>query len=104
MGFNKNFKTELSYSGMTVKELSALTGINQNTLNNYLSKRGQIPSVETGAKIARSLGVSTESLVFGEEASQNEELSAVIRLFKMMPEKKRKFLFNFIKLLSRNDL
>ena len=105
MGFKENLKAELAYSGMLVKELSALSGVNLHSLNNYLSKRGQFPSVEAGVRIARALGVSTEFLVFGEEAVEKEvkssgELRAIIRIAKQLDEGKRQFALEMMKLLA----
>jgi len=106
MGFNENLRAELDYSGMLLKELSALSGVNLNTLNNYLSKRGQIPSVEAGVKIARALGVSAEFLVFGEETAKKEvrangEVRAIIRIAKQLDDGKRRFALEMMKLLTR---
>jgi transcriptional regulator with XRE-family HTH domain len=58
MGFKENLKSELAYSGMLVKELAAKSGVNKYSLDNYLNKRGQIPSVEAAVKIAHALGVT----------------------------------------------
>jgi len=105
MGFRENLKAELAYSGMLVKELSALSGVNLRALNNYLSKRGQLPSVEAGVKIARALGVSAEFLVFGEEAEReavktNGETRAITRIARRLDDEKRRFALNMMKLLS----
>ena len=105
MGFRENLRAELDYSGMLLKELSALSGVNLNTLNNYLSKKGQIPSVEAGVKIARALGVSAEFLVFGEEAAEKEvrangEVRAIIRIAKQLDDGKRRFALEMMKLLT----
>jgi len=103
MGFKENFKAELTYSGLLIKELSAITGINYRTLNNYLSKRGQSPSIETGVKIARALGVSTEQLVLGEPGEQlkeSAEIRAISRLVKKLDSNGRKFVLEMLKLLA----
>ena len=105
MGFRENLKAELAYSGMLLKELSALSGVNLNTLNNYLSKKGQIPSVEAGVKIARALGVSAEFLVLGEESAQetvktNGEVRAITRIARQLDDGKRRFALEMMKLLS----
>jgi transcriptional regulator with XRE-family HTH domain len=65
MGFKENLKTELSYSGMLVKELAELSGINKHTIDNYLNVKSRIPSAENAVRIARVLGVSVEYLVTG---------------------------------------
>ena len=70
MGFNfrKNLRNELNFQGITVKELSARTGIPIATLDCYLGTRATVPSVDTAVKIAQALQVSVESLVIGEKA------------------------------------
>jgi len=101
MGFRENLRAEMEYSGMLVKELSALSGINQHTLNNYLSNRRQIPSIEAGVKIARAIGVTAEYLVFGEETEQNDrKLRAITRLAKRLTPGKLEFAFEMLKLLA----
>ena len=105
MGFRENLKAELAYSGILLKELSALSGVNLNSLNNYLSKKGQIPSVEAGVKIAQALGVSVEFLVLGEEVAQekvrtNGEVRAIIRIAKQLDDGKRRFALEMMKLLT----
>ena len=103
MGFRENLKSELEFSGIFVKELASLSGISQRTLNNYLSKRGQIPSIEAGVKIAQALGVSAEFLVFGEEPTEkpSPELRAITRIAKQLAENKRKFALEMMKLLVK---
>jgi len=103
MGFKENLKSELLYSGMLVKELATKSGVNKYSLDNYLNKRGQVPSVEAAVKIARSLGVSVEYLVTGKEG-QNPQLSdeahAIGRLADQLDEKSRLFVLDFIKWLK----
>jgi len=65
MGFKENLKSELIYTGILVKELSAKTGIKKHTLDNYLNTHNSLPNAEAAVKIARVLGVSVEYLVTG---------------------------------------
>jgi transcriptional regulator with XRE-family HTH domain len=74
MGFRENLKKELVYSGMLVKELSAKTGINKYTLDNYLSAHNCMPSADAAVKIARAFGVSVEYLMTGQEVSPRKAL------------------------------
>ena len=105
MGFKENLRSEIAYSGILVKELSSLSGVNIHTLNNYLSKKGQLPSIEAGVKIARALGVTAEYLVYGEEderedARANGEIKSMIKIVKKLNDGKRKFALEIIKLLT----
>ena len=107
MGFKENLKSELSYSGMLVKELSAKSGVNIYSLNNYLNAKGQIPSAEACVKIAQALGVSVEYLVTGKESKHekephkdNEDIQAMVRLAGQLNAEKRKFVIDFMKWLK----
>jgi len=75
MGFKENLKSELAYSGMLVKELAAKSGVNKYSLDNYLNKRGQVPSIEAGVRIAQALGVTAEYLVGYKPMENNAQLS-----------------------------
>ena len=57
----------MSFQGILVKELSAKTGINKRTLDNYLRQKGNVPPADIAVKIADALGVSVEFLVTGTE-------------------------------------
>jgi transcriptional regulator with XRE-family HTH domain len=100
MGFKENLKLELIYSGMLVKELAAKSGINKYSLDNYLNKRGQVPSVESGVKIARALGVSVEYLVTGKDTNNpqlSDEARSIGRLADQLSEEDRQFVLGLIK-------
>ena len=103
MGFKENLKSELSYKGMLVKELAALSGISKHTLDNYLNVRGYMPSADVAVKIARSLGVSVEYLVTGEEGrsdktSMGPEIRELIQTFKLLNEDDRKMIIAIMQL------
>lgn len=65
--FKENLRNELDFQGLTVKELSARTGIIKGTLDNYLGARASIPPADIAVKIADALHVSVEYLVKGED-------------------------------------
>ena len=69
MGFRENLKSELQYKGMTVRELAELSGVNKQTIDNYLSTHSSMPSAEAAVKIAKVLDVSVEYLVTGKDSS-----------------------------------
>ena len=107
MGFRENLKSELAYSGMLVKELAAKSGVSKYSLDNYLNARGQLPSVESGQKIAEALGVSVEYLVTGMEKKKNKQLIKpdyeawyIARLAEQLNDEKRKFIIDFLKWLG----
>ena len=61
-------------AGITVKELSAKTGIPKGTLDCYLGVRASIPPVDIAVKIASALGVTVEYLVTGQETQKHDKL------------------------------
>jgi len=95
MGFKENFKSELLYQDIQVKELADITGISRYTLGNYLSVRERIPTADVAVKIAKALGVSVEFLVTGEEniiekSSFGPEIRGLIQNYKQLSEDDRK--------------
>jgi len=66
MNFRENLRNELNFQDVTVKELSARTGIPIATLDCYLGTRATVPSVDAAYKIAKALKVSIDYLVCGE--------------------------------------
>jgi transcriptional regulator with XRE-family HTH domain len=75
--FRNNLRSELTFQGITVKELSARADIPIATLDCYLGSRATVPSIDAAFKIARALQVSVEYLVIGEEAgNKNPEKKA----------------------------
>ena len=75
MSFRENLKSELTFRGILVKELSAKTGINKRTLDNYLREKSNTPPADIAVKIADALNVSVEFLVTGKEKRVMRETS-----------------------------
>ena len=74
--FKENLRSELDFQGLTVKELSARTGIIKGSLDNYLGVRASIPPADIAVRIAKALNVSVEYLVTGADeksVSKNHE-------------------------------
>jgi len=97
MGFKENLKSELTYSGMLVKELAAKSGVAKYSLDNYLNKRGQVPSVEIGVRIAQALGVTAEYLVTGRDG-QMQQTNGINKL----DDKDRQLVLDLIQRLSKH--
>ena len=109
MGFKENLKSELVYSGLLVKELAAKSGVKKHSIDNYLNKRGQLPSVEAGVRIAQVLGVSVEYLVTGKEETQiekvprNTEVRTITRYISELNEEDRLFVMDFVKWIKSRE-
>ena len=72
--FKANLRAELDYLGITVKELSARTGIAKGTLDCYLGVRASMPPADIAVNIAKTLGVTVEYLVAGQESIKQDKL------------------------------
>ena len=97
-------KSELAYSGMLVKELAAKSGVPKHRIDNYLNARSQIPSVESGVRIAKALGVSVEYLVTSRDDKQTRgaqkksgDVRLIAQLAEQLDDEQRLFLIDFIK-------
>jgi len=86
--FKVNLRAELDYLGLTVKELSAKTGIPKGTLDCYLGVRASIPPADIAVKIADALNVTVEYLVAGEETGKQDKMAdhTVRSIVQILPE------------------
>jgi len=110
MGFKENLKSELIYTGILVKELSAKTGIKKHTLDNYLNTHNSLPNAEAAVKIARALGVSVEYLVTGTDEKRGKKqppLPPAIRLLVNIADtlnpKNLRLAINLVKVLKEQE-
>ena len=74
--FWKNVTDELQYQGMSIKTLSALTGIPYTTITNARNRSDSIPTADVALKISKVLNKPLEWLI-GKYASQPKS-SAVV--------------------------
>jgi len=72
--FRANLRAALDSRDLTVRELSAITGIAKGTLDSYLGTRTSMPALDVAVKIADALGVTVEYLFSGQEKERNIEL------------------------------
>lgn len=70
--FRENLREELDFRGISVKQLSEMTGISKRTLENYLSNKGTIPPADYAYKIASVLNVTVEYLINGCKAPSSD--------------------------------
>ncbi|MCL2382019.1 MAG: helix-turn-helix domain-containing protein [Treponema sp.] len=86
--FKTNLRAALTSRGLTVRELSVITGIAKGTLDCYLGARASIPPADIAAKIAAALGVTVEYLVSGNDAEARENaIGAVLQLLAGLSER-----------------
>lgn len=102
--FRENLRSELDFQGLTVKELSAKTGIIKGTLDNYLGVRASIPPADIAVKIAQALNVSVEYLVTGKNEKPksptftqiNPETKSILTDLDSIPQNIQKTIKNLI--------
>ncbi|MBQ5878095.1 MAG: helix-turn-helix transcriptional regulator [Treponema sp.] len=82
MSFKENLKAELQFQDMQIKELSLKTGINKNTLGNYLTGHNSIPNADSAVKIAKALNVTVEYLVTGEDSSISQKSPDLLNIIR----------------------
>ena len=106
MGFRENLKSELTYKGILVKELAALSGISRRTIDNYLREDGSMPLADAAVRIAEALGVTVEYLITGrEQREQNNPPLApdprvILKSIESLNMRDRKIVLNVIKTLK----
>jgi transcriptional regulator with XRE-family HTH domain len=103
--FRANLRTELDYIGLTVKELSAKTGIAKGTLDCYLGARASMPPADIAVKIANAIGVTVEYLITGQEMKKHDKLldrniRSVINLLVELSEKDIEIILGLSKFLK----
>jgi len=110
MGFKENLKSELIYSDMLVKELSAKTGISKHTLDNYLNTHNALPNAEAAVKIAHTLGVSVEYLVTGKELKNKKnkpplppDMRLLVDIADKLTPKNRRLAIKLVKVLKEQE-
>ncbi|BDC97095.1 helix-turn-helix domain-containing protein [Treponema saccharophilum] len=84
MTFRETLREEISYQGITLKELAEKSGVPKRTLESYVDARARIPTAENAVKIAKSLNVTVEYLVTGvaEHSNVYAELSELQQTIK----------------------
>jgi len=106
MGFKENLKSELAYSGMLVKELASISGVNKRTIDNYLNTHNTMPSADAAVRIAGALGVTVEYLITGNEQKERTpsapfpDSQVVLKNLETLNKRDRKIVINLIKSLK----
>ncbi|GHT80299.1 transcriptional regulator [Spirochaetia bacterium] len=104
INFKKNLRAELDYLDLTVKELSAQTGIAKGTLDCYLGQRESMPPADIAVKIANVLGVSVEYLVTGKYEktipTYNPAIRSIIQIILELNDKDNETLLGLARVLK----
>ena len=108
--FRKTLRDELNYQDLTVKELSAKSGVTKGALDSYLGKQASMPPADTAVRIAAALGVTVEYLVNGQDSSReksapffsNPGKRTMLRVFDELLPGDQKLILDFVRLLKKN--
>jgi len=109
MGFKENLKSELTYSGMLVKELATVSGVKKSTIDNYLNTHNTMPSADAAVRIANALGVTVEYLITGNEKQGRNspapfpDSRVVMKNLEALNKRDRKIVLNLIKSLKEME-
>ena len=77
MDFKSRLKEEMEYQNVQHKELAARTGIKPRALLTYVASNPSMPPADVAVKIAKTLGVSVEYLVTGEDSLHSPEYAEI---------------------------
>jgi transcriptional regulator with XRE-family HTH domain len=105
--FRENLRVELDYLNLTVKELSAKTGIAKKTLDCYLAAKATMPPADTAVRIANALSVSVEYLVTGKKDEKrtpppaNHTIRSIIQVILTLNAKDNEILLELAKILKK---
>jgi transcriptional regulator with XRE-family HTH domain len=110
MGFKENLKTELAYQGILIKELAEKSGISRRTIDNYLNAQNSMPLADVAVAIAKTLGVTVEQLVTGEDRSREKatpfpkpDERLILQIYKELEESERDTLLKIAKVLKKQS-
>ncbi|MDR1286733.1 MAG: helix-turn-helix domain-containing protein [Treponema sp.] len=106
--FKKTLRAELDYLDLTVKELSARTGIAKGTLDCYLGARASMPPADIAVKIAKALRISVEYLVTGEHEEKihsvsfsNHAIRSLVKIAQELNDKDNETITELAKILKK---
>ena len=99
MDFKDRLREEISFSGLSYKELSAKSGVSKRTIISYVSEQSCMPSADAAVKLAKSLNTSVEYLINGEKdglqnSKFNEDSRKLLHTFSRMPASQKKLLLS----------
>lgn len=98
MGFGNKLKEVLKKKGITIKELSEISGISINTLYSITKRDTQMPDKEIVNKIADALGIDKSELYTFEML--DSELSRLINMQKQEEQNSRDMLARLCLMLN----
>lgn len=84
---------------ITIPELAEISGINYKTLNRTMIIEKPNPTLDQLKKLSIALGMSIDSIVFGEKESIDEEISIILNDIKSIEKEDKKRILYMIRMM-----
>ncbi len=78
MDFKDNLRFAMERKDLQIKELSAASGVSENTLKSYFRSDSAEPKLSKVVQLAQALDVSVDFLATGQEKSSKEKVNPQI--------------------------
>lgn len=97
MDFRERLREEISFSGLSNKEIAAQAGISFRSLVSYISGQSCMPSADVAVKLAKALNTNVEYLITGDKTKStnektNEESRKLLHVYNSLPAEQQKLL------------
>lgn len=98
MDFRTRLKEEISFSGLTNKEIAAKAGITKRAVDSYVSNQACMPAADVAVKLAKVLNTSVEYLITGMEvespAKTEKNARKLLHIYYTLSEKEKTLLLS----------
>ena len=84
---------------ITIPELAEISGINYKTLNRTMIIEKPNPTLDQLKKLSIALGMSIDSIVFGEKESIDQEISIILNDIKSIEKEEKKRILYMIRMM-----
>ena len=84
---------------ITTVELSELSGVNYKTLHRIMNAENANPTIDNMKLISLSLGTSIDSLVFGENMEDDEEMGIILKDLKTLSNDDKKRILYMVRMM-----
>ena len=97
MDFRERLREEISFSGLSNKEVAAQAGITLRSLVSYVSGQSCMPSADVAVRLAKVLNTSVEYLITGENAAAphgtaEEDSRRLLHVYAALPTEQKQLL------------
>ena len=84
---------------ITTVELSELSGVNYKTLHRIMNAENANPTIDNMKLISLSLGTSIDSLIFGENMEDDEEMGLILKDLKTLTNEDKKRILYMVRMM-----